>query len=767
MKKGLAAFVVGMLWSSFVLGSSMCGMIGAWLLTNGAPADDLVAITFMRDGRFFLLEAPPTTDVGFERGTFSINPANGQLTVSVTTDTNGDAGLSHAGAMTAAANGNVLVITDTTEFGTPIYHRIRDSANPIVGSWLHESGGTFVVFTFLADGRYVMAQDGTPAGGGMPGVERGTYTWNAQTGAFTATAIPALDKNGEWGLSHGAPPTVTVLGSRMTFSDDGTAFTRVGIRGACQRKDSDGDGKADLLWRHTGGVGATGHTYIYPMDGRTIKPNEGFSRTVADLDWRIEGRGDFNGDGMADILWRHYGTGENYIYLMNGTTIIGEGFIRTVADMAWRVERVNDFNGDRKDDIVWYHTVTGETYLYPMDGLTILPSEGFMRTVPDLNWRIERATDVDGDGRADLIWRRQGTGENYIWTMDGTTVTSNEGFIRTVADPDWDIVATGDYDDDGFGDIVWRHLVTGENYIYFMRGTTIHNEGFIRTVADLSWVIGEAGDFDGDGKTDLVWRNLATGENYIYFMDGLTIKPTEGFIRTVTDQLWTMSPAPMHEAVLRINEVNANIANNCDLIELRAVLGGRMGGMRMRQRLGQIFAFPAFNVAKNDIVVVHFGNGAACNPGGSGNETSGKAQFAAAQHPSNYDTAWDFWSAFANAAIDNSTLSIEGRAGNIIDAVLLASDTAAPPLILQTEQQAAVIALAGQWQQVGGGVPAGGFAADAFLTHAVRGLGQTGTVSTGTSIQRINNGDTHTKADWTAAPAARSFGALNAGQTPF
>src|SRR5437016_4271234 len=45
---------------------------------------------------------------------------------------------------------------------------------------------------------------------------------------------------------------------------------------------------------------------------------------------------DFNGDGRADILWRNLSTGENYLYLMNGTSILaGEGYVRTVSDMSW------------------------------------------------------------------------------------------------------------------------------------------------------------------------------------------------------------------------------------------------------------------------------------------------------------------------------------------------------------------------------------------------------------------------------------------------
>jgi hypothetical protein len=69
------------------------------------------------------------------------------------------------------------------------------------------------------------------------------------------------------------------------------------------------------------------------------------------VDWKVVGIGDFGGDCRADILWRNFTAGENYIYLMNGTQIIGEGYLRRVASLLWVVV-VGDFDGDRRSDIL-------------------------------------------------------------------------------------------------------------------------------------------------------------------------------------------------------------------------------------------------------------------------------------------------------------------------------------------------------------------------------------------------------------------------------
>src|SRR5207245_494427 len=154
------------------------------------------------------------------------------------------------------------------------------------------------------------------------------------------------------------------------------------------RADFFGTGRSAILWRNQG-AGGTGENYLYPMNGTQILPSEGYLRTVADLNWTIAGTGDFDGDGRADVLWRNIATGENYIYFMDGTTIKPtEGFIRTVADQNWQVAGIGDLDGEGKDDILWRHTVTGQNYLYPIDGPSSKRTESYLRNVADINRNI-------------------------------------------------------------------------------------------------------------------------------------------------------------------------------------------------------------------------------------------------------------------------------------------------------------------------------------------------------------------------------------------
>ena len=251
--------------------------------------------------------------------------------------------------------------------------------------------------------------------------------------------------------------------------------------------DFDGDGRGDILWRNT----STGQNYIYFMNGTAIKSNEGPIRTVADQNWQVAGIGDFDGDGKDDILWRNASTGENYVYLMSGLSLKpGEGYIRTVADLNWKVAGIGDFDGDGKADILWRNSSTGQNYVYPMDGPTIKASEGYLRTVDDTRWEVKGVGDFDGDGKADIVWRNSSSGQNYLYPMDGTTIKATEGYLRTLSDLAWQIAAVGDYDGDGKSDLLWRNSSTGQNYLYPMDGTTVKpNEGYLRTVPPGNWTL--------------------------------------------------------------------------------------------------------------------------------------------------------------------------------------------------------------------------------------------------------------------------------------
>lgn len=225
---------------------------------------------------------------------------------------------------------------------------------------------------------------------------------------------------------------------------------------------------------------------------------------------------------------------------------------------------------------------------------------------------------------------------------------------------------------------------------------------------------------------------------------------------------------PPSTQVLRINEVNAN-ATNCDLVELRAIAGGTLTGLRLVERKDIVFTFPAMTVAPGALVVVHFGaatNGP-CSNGISGNETASPTEFPSSMYPGNYDGAYDLFTTDAGLTATNNVISVM-QTTTVIDAVLLASE-ATGTAAGDSEDQAAILVMQNQWQMVGGGVPTGGFVNDDFSAHAALDLDAGGATPAGASIQRLDNTDDNDKADWNNAAVTvqpSTWGALNAGQSP-
>jgi Bacterial Ig-like domain len=222
-------------------------------------------------------------------------------------------------------------------------------------------------------------------------------------------------------------------------------------------------------------------------------------------------------------------------------------------------------------------------------------------------------------------------------------------------------------------------------------------------------------------------------------------------------------------AGVRINELNANIASNCDLIELRVISDGSMAGFKITERTGSTsnnemsFTFPAgFNVHKNDFVVVHTASASTtCNPGGATAETTAPNDQPTATYGRNFDTAFDFYSTDNGITNTDNVITLFDSTGTIVDALLVSKDPAGTSAAAGSLNGATAVLTASQWMPA-----AASYDGTAFCTNAADDLDATATTVSGNSIQRINDSDTNAKADWTTGAGATStWGALNAGQS--
>jgi hypothetical protein len=276
-------------------------------------------------------------------------------------------------------------------------------------------------------------------------------------------------------------------------------------------------------------------SYTFQVKAKDQTGNEDPTPPTRSFTVAYSNRCDFNGDGKTDILWRNKSTGQNVVWLMNGTTYSSYAELLQVADTNWQIVGTGDFNGDGKTDILWRNKSTGQNVVWYMNGATYSSYAEIMQ-VTDTNWQIVGTGDFNSDGKVDILWRNKSTGQNVVWYMNGATYSSYAEIMQ-VTDTNWQIVGTGDFNGDGKTDILWRNKSTGQNVVWFMNGVTYSSYAEIMQVTDTNWQIVGTGDFNSDGKVDILWRNKSTGQNIVWLMNGAIYSSYAELIQ-VTDTNW-------------------------------------------------------------------------------------------------------------------------------------------------------------------------------------------------------------------------------------
>jgi hypothetical protein len=253
--------------------------------------------------------------------------------------------------------------------------------------------------------------------------------------------------------------------------------------------------------------------------------------TITDNDSGASVPHDFTADSQSDVLVRNSGTGIWYLYHMNGRNRVNDadtGSIAISTEAAWQTAGVADFNGDGQADVLVRDTGTGQWYLYALNGRTIQGggATGGVPMAADLNWQAVGVSDVSGDGKADVLLRNSSTGLWYLYVLDGRSIQGGgaTGGVPMIQDTAWAVVAMTDITGDGKGDVLMRHGTSGAWYLSPLDGRTVlGTAGGVAMVNDTAWQTQQVEDFTGDGQADVLLRHTSTNAWFLYPLDGVTL----------------------------------------------------------------------------------------------------------------------------------------------------------------------------------------------------------------------------------------------------
>jgi hypothetical protein len=290
--------------------------------------------------------------------------------------------------------------------------------------------------------------------------------------------------------------------------------------------DVDGDDHADIVWSH---LGAANKTYVAfgNGDGSFAFPSVRTHPISTWADYRAH-LADVTGDGMDDIVWNNL-TGMNRTYV--GTSLGRTGFDFTAAftgpGSGWGpyIALIGNVDANGSADIAWNSNAgTNRTYFGRSTGSSFTLSAPLDNTRAS-NWSgfTRLHGDVNGDNRTDMVWPDTASSPSRIAVGLSTGTALN--FLPLQTSPyEVDVplrTRLGDVNGDGRADVIWN--TSGSvNRTFASLGTESGSFDFtplsqLHPADGVNWdqFTMLIGDVNGDGRDDVLWNHAAT-TNRIY-----------------------------------------------------------------------------------------------------------------------------------------------------------------------------------------------------------------------------------------------------------
>lgn len=368
----------------------------------------------------------------------------------------------------------------------------------------------------------------------------------------------------------------TGLVTDATYFSNDSIRTPAAAEKIIAQADFNGDGRADLLFQNQ----TTRNLTVWIMGGKVgggtphgtdtwghVSQSHAITYTLGASTF-VGGAGDFNGNGLADILVVDYSDATKMVPSI--LTMTKDNFVQAAGLTNYFIAGA----------IV--PTATPLTKLVGGAALTI-PTTATTAYTATTGWHVAAIADLNGDGNSDILWRSMNSGVASVWNMKaavrqsmGNLPTALGAYNNTIGSgatsAGWHIGGTGDFNSDGYTDLLVRNGAVGSVAVWLLKGqptgavlskiadgvatapftpvcvppasscgdTTrgsggvVDSEGTPIKVLSRSvgqgWQVAGIGEFGSSASTtkdtssdDVLWRYLGTGHTYVWWMHGRTV----------------------------------------------------------------------------------------------------------------------------------------------------------------------------------------------------------------------------------------------------
>jgi Bacterial lectin len=246
--------------------------------------------------------------------------------------------------------------------------------------------------------------------------------------------------------------------------------------------DFGGSSKGDILWRNK----VTDQIDIWLMEGTTITAPVTIPFKPG-LNWDIVGVGRFKGEsGPLGIVWQDSNDGHVDIWEWDfanqkvnltsggtGSIKITGGGVATPGSV-WKVQGVGDYDGDGVSDLVFRNSNSNAIVVWGIDGtsgLVVKTPYAISQTIGS-SFKVVGSGKFDGNSTTDIIFRDDAADRTLIWTLakNGTTLTATPVEFALKPGSNWRIQGLADFNADGKTDIVWRDTNNSQISIWALDG---------------------------------------------------------------------------------------------------------------------------------------------------------------------------------------------------------------------------------------------------------------------------------------------------------